>query len=348
MLLDRLIERDDDSYYDMTVLKYFADQAMRFVLKEDAVMAINDLVAKGPSAFVRMASVARMPYGRVWIEFDGRARDHNIIDSNLDGYDLRMPRTNIGIALHQKPDDPTVMAATMIYELDVDQSAEPHRISPAMNGLDMTLNLKELGEENPNPLELAAALIKARANVNNTRWADDDAEMAALAEMGGRAKPTLSVFASDNLKELLNNAVEGRPTRDTDGPKEIESRKTLLKMWHQEWSTDISFVLMALVFLNSAKIVNTTSVSLDKVNKNRARRGRHKLYSHHTVTLAFNGYLKNRAKDGPGEDQRQHLVRGHWKTRRTGAYYWSAFFRGNPDLGFVDKDYEVVKDDPDP
>jgi hypothetical protein len=46
------------------------------------------------------------------------------------------------------------------------------------------------------------------------------------------------------------------------------------------------------------------------------------------------------AGDDPAQ-LRAHFVRGHFKVRRTGVFFWSAYQRGNPALGFVHKDYAL-------
>ena len=40
-------------------------------------------------------------------------------------------------------------------------------------------------------------------------------------------------------------------------------------------------------------------------------------------------------------DSRLHMVRGHFKRRKTGIYWWSSFLRGSEQLGLVAKDYQV-------
>lgn len=44
------------------------------------------------------------------------------------------------------------------------------------------------------------------------------------------------------------------------------------------------------------------------------------------------------------EAARQHLVRGHFKIRRTGVYWWSPFLRGDGTRGTVKRvEYEVAQ-----
>lgn len=41
-------------------------------------------------------------------------------------------------------------------------------------------------------------------------------------------------------------------------------------------------------------------------------------------------------------EMRRHLVRGHFKRRRSGIFWWGDFFRGNPALGEVTKTYRAA------
>lgn len=43
----------------------------------------------------------------------------------------------------------------------------------------------------------------------------------------------------------------------------------------------------------------------------------------------------------PTGQHRAHLVRGHFKVRKSGVFWWMPFVRGNQKLGFVHKHYEV-------
>jgi hypothetical protein len=46
---------------------------------------------------------------------------------------------------------------------------------------------------------------------------------------------------------------------------------------------------------------------------------------------------------GDGAELRAHFVRGHFKARKTGVFFWSAYRRGNPALGFAHKDYRLAR-----
>ena len=55
--------------------------------------------------------------------------------------------------------------------------------------------------------------------------------------------------------------------------------------------------------------------------------------------------LRERLAEGAAEcgqaDARAHFVRGQFKCRRTGIFWWTPFIRGDKALGFVSKGYEV-------
>lgn len=79
-----------------------------------------------------------------------------------------------------------------------------------------------------------------------------------------------------------------------------------------------------------------------KLNKKRESKGELPLYDYHVVSLS------RRAKAAPnpnathdGTKRRLHFVRGHWKHYKTHNTWVKWFLRGDPDLGFIDKEYKL-------
>lgn len=81
-----------------------------------------------------------------------------------------------------------------------------------------------------------------------------------------------------------------------------------------------------------------------KLNQSREKSGKLPLYDYHIVKLA------NRKKYSPlpdghiageGRERRMHFVRGHWRHYSDIKTWIKWHVRGNPDLGFVDKEYRL-------
>jgi hypothetical protein len=83
----------------------------------------------------------------------------------------------------------------------------------------------------------------------------------------------------------------------------------------------------------------------ERLNRSRVARGRKPMSDHHVVHLA-----KRTSKPAPlpddhtGEKRRTprlHFVRGHWKHFATHRTWVKWFLRGDPDLGFIEKEYRL-------
>lgn len=96
-----------------------------------------------------------------------------------------------------------------------------------------------------------------------------------------------------------------------------------------------------------AQVVETEVIRAPhRLNRQRERKGKLPIFDHHIVHLANRKhYLPREALPGDLDEEhpgkRLHFVRGHWR-HYTNAKTWIKWhLRGNPDLGFVDKEYRL-------
>lgn len=75
------------------------------------------------------------------------------------------------------------------------------------------------------------------------------------------------------------------------------------------------------------------------ISEEREIRERPPFSDHHLCKIRLNRNAV--ASSSPGDDSsiRAHFVRGHFKIRRTGIFWWSPYVRGDLANGFSDKDY---------
>lgn len=78
-----------------------------------------------------------------------------------------------------------------------------------------------------------------------------------------------------------------------------------------------------------------------KLNQKRLRSGKLPILDHHVINLA----RRSRPTDGQsghsGSRKRLHFRRGHWRHYETSKTWINWMLVGNPDLGFIDKDYKL-------
>jgi hypothetical protein len=118
------------------------------------------------------------------------------------------------------------------------------------------------------------------------------------------------------------------------------SRERLASWWQGE-PRYLTAVLELLQSRNATEI--SPLVDLSQLNRQRARQDKPLLFSYHLLSIPQRYkqfHLSIAAADDPVR-LRAHFVRGHFKVRKTGVFFWSAYQRGNPTLGFVHKDYAL-------
>lgn len=114
----------------------------------------------------------------------------------------------------------------------------------------------------------------------------------------------------------------------------------------QDALTEPQAITAALALLNSRNCVSIDPCPDQwRENRSRMRQGKKKLISYSTVRLSLSAAQERqaRAAGATAEELRRHIVRGHFKVRRSGIYWWRPFFRGNPEIGTVIREgYEVT------
>jgi hypothetical protein len=96
--------------------------------------------------------------------------------------------------------------------------------------------------------------------------------------------------------------------------------------------------------MNSRNAIEHRDVDLSGLNKARIKRGRPAFVPYQTThlrlsqaqTRAFRAGLLTREQAG------WHSVRGHFKVRKTGVYWWSPFGRGDPAKLVQRQEYSVT------
>lgn len=101
----------------------------------------------------------------------------------------------------------------------------------------------------------------------------------------------------------------------------------------------MSFIML----LNTRNSVVQQAVDITKLNRARAKAGKVPLFGYRTVDLSLSRTQRNALRNS-GMDataKRAHLVRGHFKVRKSGVFWWMPHLRGDLSNGFTDKHYEV-------
>ena len=117
------------------------------------------------------------------------------------------------------------------------------------------------------------------------------------------------------------------------------------QMWADDINGEPAFAEALLAVVNSRNLVKISDDDQDltKINRARVKRGKPPMLQFRKVTVSLSrGATARSAKSGDGS-MPLHVVRGHFKVRKSGIYWWSPFWRGDAAAGVVSrKGYEVV------
>jgi hypothetical protein len=119
--------------------------------------------------------------------------------------------------------------------------------------------------------------------------------------------------------------------------------ESMVKLMRSDWAGEIRFLISALGLLNARNVASHERVDKIEHNRKRIKARQQPLFSH--TILKLRPAHKPRMVRGVSGDiraeVRSHFVSGHFKTRRTGLFFWGPHRRGRAQAGFVDKDYLV-------
>ena len=108
--------------------------------------------------------------------------------------------------------------------------------------------------------------------------------------------------------------------------------RQVMKEAMADWAHEPQFWLGVLALLNCRNVAETKTVDVSGVNRARAKRGRPLFAEHKILTLRLPAARRAASSGNADADRaamRGHFVRGHFKERKTGLFYWSDFARGD-------------------
>jgi hypothetical protein len=111
-----------------------------------------------------------------------------------------------------------------------------------------------------------------------------------------------------------------------------------------DWAGEPWFWFAVMALLNAKNGASSTfTPAPPKLNKARVKAGKPPLADFHQLTLRIGPRDAQEGRGGAsGHDaMRAHTVRGHFKIRKTGIYWWRPFIRGDVTSGFAGKRYKV-------
>lgn len=283
-------------------------QAQKFVLDRSLAEVLSEMPRKEIGAAMPFC---RLPFPLVWLEVAQQDRPSfrdafTGIKRKADTGSMTFQPVRVGILCEQQGDDPQRFLVRLAWSYsDADARAQ------GMGGrTNVCIMANRLDCSTPGA------------------WPDDGTGRGAYT-----APFSLDPEVPEEEREALATF-----EREIPGAAEIIARDA-----NHDWMGEIWFWLAALAMLNAKNgATSEYRPAPEALNRSRAKAGKPPLVDYHQLTLRVGPRDRAEAREGhPHGGMRAHIVRGHFKVRKTGIYWWRPFNRGDASAGFAGKTYKV-------
>lgn len=290
--------------------------AHRFVLSSEFVVAASEMADTRPSSFCHAVDLARPPYELTWMEFD------NPLGSRASTRGAYKTISKIGALIRTEGQGYSItitfeMADGLLLSFPIAAYVNPH-----LFGWHRKSSLFDRMTDD----ECRRGIIRDRPEI-----ASNEKEVSALIKLARCVTNDVSPYHADVLPRI----------RDALGEKRYQDiiSENLVNL-HFEAKFCMSCLVM-IASRNASRI--DAGPELNKINKRRLSSNKKPLLSYHICRISDRIRLRTSVGAGGGDASvRAHFVRGHFKIRASGVFWWSPFLRGDAKRGLVMKDYEVA------
>lgn len=306
-------------------------QAQRFDVAPELVASAEAVRESDFESRSKALALTKLPFERTWFEWpmDGTARPETVTAARpkptrfgvLVTTDRTFQRGRMDLAWHHKEHGVNVCLLSTLFDWTDDPRPVPDMIR---TGWEM---------RGKKPDEIAALAVQgARGGVFDTRRTSDETLRADWERFGLMPCP----FTVNFLVEVYRKF----------GPESPQAH-ALMRGAFNDIEAEPDILRCVLMMLNSRNLTETRpGPDLAKINKARAKGGKPPLLPYSTIRISLSRALHRRAAGGATgapDGVRAHIVRGHFKVRKTGVFWWAPFMRGDPARGTVArKAHEVV------
>jgi len=355
LLVEKLVKRvgsqHDQLYHGAyTHLSRDLKAAEKFVFDLDLSIAAMDVAKTKPSTLLAALPMSRPPFKTVWLEWPEKAM-----------------RVALGHQIFGDADSPTPDRCGCLIQEVKDKEwmctvAWEHRTlnETIIGGIGFRFNLvggmfqlmhqygmasQELVNDPKYGMQEFKLFIpehiptidEIRINTFNTFSGEfPKAEVDALVTLLDHFTPMLAPC----MHKLVTNIV----ARINKGELPKKTVVEIVEGWKQDLEGMPALIRAFLLMLNSRNAVELVAVPQKRRSATRIKQQKVSSCSHTIVRVNLSRQQKRRA-EMPAErnSPRMHLVRGHFKVRKSGVYWWNSFVKGNPNLGTVHHQHYDVK-----
>ena len=309
-------EYDAASFGGIGRLNSDIEPAERFVLHRGMVSAVAGVSNSSPKSIMSARSYARAPFQTTWIEW----LFQDVLDALNKQYSPtpdRNPPTRVGCLIEEVPETPLCGMITLAwcFRGKVEQS--------------VFCQVYDMRETPPDLPAVARHFTDGRLV-----FAPDDPEVIRRdleANPAGIKKTTLEYIRRDP-SQLDHLAHELSRFGFVNNPRTLTYARWLQATYAndpshllKDWESEGLAAISSLIVLNSKNLSEREAVTQAKLNRKRASRGKAPLYPHTLLKLGSGISLSH---GGSRSASRTHIVRGHFKVRKQGVFWWNPHVRG--------------------
>lgn len=300
-------------------------RAQKFVLGPEFA-AVADALSSDYTGLAKAFEHCRLPFREMWLEVAAAERPH-FATASLQIPEVQVRPKRVGFLLTATRADLSAWKAHLFWSTDLGCSCA----ALAMK-FDMTLPLTDVSrlptEEEERATRKKFILLK---NVEVHPGWSGATELVRIA-MLRHTDPDIPDYGTPMPPGILS-------------PSEMERFLNMVgEMARSDWAGEPGFLLAVIGLLNARNATETRTVDQAKLNKARIKRGKPPLFEHKILKIKHRrmtrpiGYDSGRGNYAP---MREHFVMGHFKTRRTGIFFWHPHVRGYAKHGRIEKEYST-------
>jgi len=318
----------------ITALAQVIRRAARFDLAPGMIASAQTVKDSPLSTQLKALPFCRFPFERTWFEWPGA----DILYQRNERDDLSSPKRVGCLVVTDASRQRGTMTFTWVHSTNWIQSAVS--ICPLSVTFDWTENAGEvydlghdlrLNNGLMTEKELQETIVEQtrQQRLSAIRNTSDENILADRMRFG-------HVWCSF-LKKWGDQIVQAQGALPGPGTREW-------LRWEQDLRGEPGIIRAVVMLLNSRNAVHSEHVGdFDQLNKKRARNGKPPLLDYTTVRIKLSQALAARAAStGHRDSSRLHAVRGHFKVRSSGVYWWSDHQRGDHTRGTISHTYQVL------
>lgn len=295
-------------------------QAQRFEFSPDIADACFTLGATKISSIVDALPMCALPFEKVWIEFSGADLSEGHTDPSRGFPTVE----RYGALLSSMDRSNRKFSAALVWKHRDQEFIHVSTLGYLVNWAD-GWSLTDMSDKTE------ARLLKEDRDFVNLPPAEQQAQMKFAETIVVAVPPYCAQFVEKYRKE---------------NPKGIQK---IMEEHERSIIGDIKLIVAMICMLNSKNCVSLERRygQRKEVAKIDGKNVKSKLsYSHVTISLSRRDAEAAAEAAASQQDIRRHVVRGHFKLRSSGVYWWRPFFRGRSANGEVRRSGYSVIDKP--